>query len=366
MSSTQLPLTQLQEKLKDNTYIYKFLTKLCTDKRCRSPERCFCTHSLVRRRRRVPKQDKHGRFNYIPVHCPQWKKTRKCPLGDTCIRSHGSMEIIFHPLLYKTKMCSSHLKNGVCCQYGIYCAKAHSPTEIRNLVDIYGEDWKRLYDLPMNEKDPESMRIVESERKCFQSQEAIVTLPKVQSYDNNLTGCLLDKQNTVNNLYKDEKQGEGSPLRIPKLASTISTVQSFENHSSYMSSPHLEGIYDSVCYQMPELFLDPVETSYVDLYTETAEMYEGSTDFTIKCQSPVVKVPSECSLHSLPTVSSPHGSSSSFKSNSLFCSPYLDNLEILAMSGSDESYTMDLKNPEWSKENQPQRGHGNNVHSFYE
>jgi len=31
--------------------------------------------------------------------------------------------------------------------YGIYCAKAHKRSEMRNLAKIYGKDWKVHYDL---------------------------------------------------------------------------------------------------------------------------------------------------------------------------------------------------------------------------
>jgi len=344
---------EIQEK--DNTYMYKFRTKKCTKKRCRNPPRCFDIHSRGMKRR-VPEQDENGYFNYIPERCPQWQKSKKCCLGNSCTRAHGWMEIIFHPLLYKTKMCRSYLKDGVCCEYGVYCAKAHHPEEIRNLVEIYGEDWKRHYDLPMKEKHLDSMSITES------SQEAIVTLPsKMQSDDNNL-----DKPESLSNLYTYHSKVEGSPLRIPKLASPICRVESFENHWSYISSPHLHGIYESVCYQMPELFFEPVETSYVDLYGETSEMYEDYIDFAINCKNPVEKIPSECSLYSLPRISTPIELSSSTSSNSKLSSPSLDHSEISETSGSDDSCTITLENSEWSKDNLSQSYHGNYSYSLFE
>jgi len=68
-------------------------------------------------------------------------------MGKRCPRSHGWLEIIFHPLLYKTKLCTAPRRNGVCSAYGVYCAKAHMRSEIRSLVEIYGENWKRHYDI---------------------------------------------------------------------------------------------------------------------------------------------------------------------------------------------------------------------------
>jgi len=228
------------------------------------------------------------------------------------------MEIIFHPLVFKTKMCRSYLKNGVCCEYDVYCAKAHHPAEIRNLVEIYGEDWKRHYDLPIIEQKPDAMSTVESES--------------------------IDKPKNVGNCYTCQIQGANSPLRIPKLASPVRRVESFNNHSSYISSPHLHGIYESVCYDMPELFCYP-ELSYGDLYDETAEMYEGCSDYTDNSESPV-KAPSECSMYSIPTISSPEGSSASSTSNSELSSPSRDHSEICDTSDSDGSCMINVNSYE--------------------
>jgi len=125
----------------DYRYMYEFHTVFCNKNECQDDGSCFNAHSkhMIRR---VPKQDPSlgGLFNYIPKYCPEYKKTKKCSLGDKCFRSHGHLEVIFHPLLYKTKLCQSRLDNGVCLKYGIYCAKAHKRSELRNLVQIYGEN----------------------------------------------------------------------------------------------------------------------------------------------------------------------------------------------------------------------------------
>lgn len=214
----------------------------------------------------------------------------------------------------------------------------------------------------MKEKDPGPMSIVKSGKKCYKSQKAIVTLPSKMQSDNNLTNCLLNKPHTSTNLCKDKNQEESSLLRIPKLASPLLSIQSF-GYPSYMSSAHLHGMHESDCYNMPELFLDPVVTSYVDLYGETAEMYEGYTDFVFRCNSPVVKATSEYSFLSLPSISSPERSSLSSTSNSKSRSPSLDLSETWD-SSSDESNTMDLKNFEWSKEKR-QSEQINKCDSFY-
>jgi len=92
---------------------------------------------------------KKGLFNYIPESCPEWDKNNTCITGDSCPRAHGWLEIILHPLLYKTKMCASYQRFGVCQKNR--CANAHKETEIRSLVKIYGRNWKRHYDLSLRE-----------------------------------------------------------------------------------------------------------------------------------------------------------------------------------------------------------------------
>jgi len=133
----------------DDLYMYKFRTNLCSERRrCSNPDVCFDAHTkTMKRRAPIQVKSNDGLFNYIPEACPEWQKSKKCFMGDSCPRSHGWLEIIFHPLLYKTKLCKAPRRNGVCSEYGVYCAKAHMRSEIRSLVEIYGEDWKRHYDI---------------------------------------------------------------------------------------------------------------------------------------------------------------------------------------------------------------------------
>jgi len=139
-----------QTKFEDTNqlYMYKFRTKFCSMKgKCPCPATCFDAHSKLLKRR-VPKLNEiTGLWNYIPECCPQWRRTKNCSSGEDCPRSHGWLEVIYHPLLYKTKLCKSDRKDGICTEYGQYCAKAHNRIEVRSLVNLYGEDWKRHYDL---------------------------------------------------------------------------------------------------------------------------------------------------------------------------------------------------------------------------
>lgn len=136
----------------DDKYMYEFCTKRCTWKECPKDATCFDAHTKVMCRR-PPKQiwSMGGLFNYIPEHCPQYKWKKKCSSGDNCFRAHGWLEVIFHPLLYKTKLCKSTHEDGACRLYGIYCAKAHKRNEMRNLAKIYGKNWKMHYEISKRE-----------------------------------------------------------------------------------------------------------------------------------------------------------------------------------------------------------------------
>jgi len=138
---------------------------------------CVNTNSSFQDRR-IAYQDPAlgGLFNYIPKECPHYKKYRKCRLGDKCFRAHGQIEIIFHPLLYKTKLCQSSLENGVCAKFGVYCAKAHKRSELRNLVQIYGANWKVHYDMSKraiysNKKGNYPVKITNCESRLCHLQE---------------------------------------------------------------------------------------------------------------------------------------------------------------------------------------------------
>jgi len=172
----QRAINETQIQVRDDLIMYKFRTKLCNRKRrCKNPSNCFDAHSSSMKRR-VPRQVKSngGLFNYIPEPCQEWEMSKKCRLGINCPRSHGWLEIIFHPLLYKTKLCKSLRKQGVCSEYGIYCAKAHTRAEIRSLTGIYGVDWKRHYDLAGR------VPVVRSKNRCSRPKPNIAKSRKME------------------------------------------------------------------------------------------------------------------------------------------------------------------------------------------
>lgn len=58
-----------------------------------------------------------------------------CPLKYDCSRAHNTNEVLYHPLLYKTKICKEvHEKKP--CGKGENCPDAHSQTELR-VLQVY-------------------------------------------------------------------------------------------------------------------------------------------------------------------------------------------------------------------------------------
>jgi len=316
---------------KNNAYMYRFRTNLCTKKRCRNPSRCFDAHSQVLRRR-VPKQDKHGRFNYIPEPCPQWKQVKKCSIGDSCPRSHGWLEVIYHPLLYKTKMCKSYHKKGICHEYGVYCAKAHNPMEIRNLVKIYGEEWKTHYDISKQQKERGVVR------NCLKTPEAFSALTmKSPSGKNKKIDDHSNQPDGVQKLHSDQNQGRDSTN-----SSSEATVETSESPSTCFVSPTPSGNCDNICIRMSDLFLDRGVTSYIDLYAETQIASETIPNLKYS-RNPVPQLPWSRTWAVPRKAVSPNGSLSSSSDYSKLLSSSFECSEIWDTSYSDVSSKMNGK-----------------------
>jgi len=101
------------------------------------------------------------------------------------------------------------LRKGVCSKYGIYCAKAHNENEIRNLVTIYGKDWKRHYEA-YQVCDSENPIVKKSKRKRIKHTVSDF------SYSQSSTGediCLLT--DTIGMSDLSYQMYGGSPLFVP-------------------------------------------------------------------------------------------------------------------------------------------------------
>lgn len=351
------------EEKTDDDYMYRFRTNTCTKRRCRNPPKCFDAHSPYMRRR-VPKLGEDGRFNYIPKSCPQWlHMNNKCSMGDKCRRSHGWLENIFHPLLFKTKMCKSHIKNGVCQKYGVYCAKAHNPTEIRNLVKLYGEDWKRHYDLSLSGKNNSSFNIDKSKRECFKTREGILpATSKTKSFDEWCENCILEERNSVAKPWSEQNHGRRKPKTSQKFTDSVAIVEPLWSPPCPSASPPLFAAYASIGNDIANLLLNSKVTSYIDLYGDNMIISDVNSDQNSSPRSLASEV-QEYRNWCLPEKSVPFHvstSPSSSYSNSIFVSPFQETWKIGDTSGLNVNWKMDDKQPEWDKERQPQSRQKNN------
>jgi len=281
------------DKESDNFYMYKFRTK----KQCRQPNNCNNTHSLVTWRR-VPKQGRNGLFNYIPKPCPGWKKHQKCVLQDSCPQAHGFLEIIYHPLLYRTKMCESNQKSGVCRKYGVHCAKAHHPTEIRNLAKIYGTNWKKHYNLNLRGSATKSINKSASRFDKFHglkhagSCESEIILKYLEGFPSELS-------NSLRNISLKKKQGRVGITRNMKQYHT-------KESASLLSPLPLLGLCNDVDDLMRNMLLDEV-SHYTELYSKKSVMSDNKLS---KCINESSCRPS--TAESISTTTTMMDSSSSF------------------------------------------------------
>jgi len=191
------------------------------------------------------------------------KKEKKCEKGDSCLRSHGWLEVIFHPLLFRTKVCKSRLKNGVCLQYGFYCAKAHNPIYVRNLVTLYGENWKQHYDLSGREENVLQLNR-NSQRMSMGSNEVIPLSCRMRNGRENYYlshhTCSIRKQSISNNKQK----------------AMTTMCDGSEDGSDSVESPLLIPFFPHISEPMSMLSLNGEVKSYIDLYNEKTRERETS------------------------------------------------------------------------------------------
>jgi len=216
-------------------YMYKFRTNFCSMRgNCRRQGKCSDAHSKITKRRVPALDEKRRKWNYIPKPCPQYRISNNCSLGDSCPRSHGWLEVIYHPLIYKTKLCKSKRKNGICIKYGLYCARAHSWFEVRSLVEIFGFDWSRYYDL--------------SDRVGFEPKECSFKT-KVKAKRNKLQRCrvgLAQIPNTYKALDIDSfatyllEKGASMEDRPGKHEQNIHPNAIYKSHIMYDNFGHLD------------------------------------------------------------------------------------------------------------------------------
>jgi hypothetical protein len=79
---------------------------------------------------------------------------KDCPNPMSCQWCLGKDELIYHPLIFKTKMCDGCLDDkGYCSKYGRHCAKAHSEDDLRKPIRAQNMPNNQFKNLHANVKD---------------------------------------------------------------------------------------------------------------------------------------------------------------------------------------------------------------------
>ena len=119
------------ERVEDARYLFEFKTQPCRDLQCEDQE-CWNYHSY-KDKRRVPRYlpETQG-FTYSASTCTM----PSCDYPN-CTCAHNGLEVSFHPLLYKTKLCAGMIAQNHCNFKGPHCAFAHSQAELRLPACLY-------------------------------------------------------------------------------------------------------------------------------------------------------------------------------------------------------------------------------------
>jgi len=76
-----------------------------------------------------------GKLRYSSVKCANViDKVEDCPAGNSCAFAHTTLEVAYHPFVYRTKFCP----NASCID--VLCAFAHTKEELRNGMQMCGAD----------------------------------------------------------------------------------------------------------------------------------------------------------------------------------------------------------------------------------
>lgn len=109
-----------------------FRTQICAQHKkgnCANPDRCPDSHCQTWQRRNP------YHYNYASKMCPDIEFVKKgnkmtllgrCTRGRVCTFAHSKEEELYHPSMYKTRMCNAH---PYCTRY--FCPFAHHLSEIR-------------------------------------------------------------------------------------------------------------------------------------------------------------------------------------------------------------------------------------------
>ncbi|EFA86622.1 hypothetical protein PPL_00423 [Heterostelium album PN500] len=109
-----------------NKYMHGYKTLECNTvakkQECIKDRDCFYYHKNEEKRR-CP-YDQNNNIVYSHLICPE-----KCGKPN-CKNSHNDVEVMYHPAIYKTKLCNDHANNKTC-KKGRWCAFAHGESDLR-------------------------------------------------------------------------------------------------------------------------------------------------------------------------------------------------------------------------------------------
>lgn len=119
-ASSRMQVQQIMDENKLRKYKTVMCQRMLRNATCRYGLLCDFAHDETELRRNL------NQCWYYGVKCEK----EMCKDKD-CRFSHNDMEIMYHPHIYKTKLCQNHAKSGAGCPKKNYCSFAHGRHELR-------------------------------------------------------------------------------------------------------------------------------------------------------------------------------------------------------------------------------------------
>lgn len=177
----------------EDFFMYRYKTQWCPLPGVHDWDACIYAHTK-RDMRRTPNA------GYSTRRCPDWEKALAmepkdgptipyehcCPRGSGCHMSHGVKEVLYHPSVYRMKMCSA--SNTCRGPRRNCCAFAHSQDELRSLSKMPPQD-KKMRTWAVSKEQPQFFlpltfaSFKESVREApHKAPQAVPTTPSPQAY----------------------------------------------------------------------------------------------------------------------------------------------------------------------------------------
>jgi len=217
----------LQERAEDSRYLFDFKTQPCRDLHCEDLE-CWNYHSY-KDKRRVPLYLPEAQgFAYSNSTCT----ATSCRYPD-CLYAHNGLEVSFHPLLYRTKLCAGLMALSHCNFKGPHCAFAHSQAELRFPASLYhlkgaesfsARSFKPKVGCPPGFSLPRSPvpYSPSNEVSAFQLEEMRMSLPPPPGLEEGKTSFRHEPESVANSdLFKLHREQGALEARLRQLGQLI-------------------------------------------------------------------------------------------------------------------------------------------------